>query len=99
MLDVFSRKNDWKQIVVYDASDVPYILGMKCNNISFTNNLCKRLRDLNCPVMKWPDLPGEIMKTECQNDIHRIKSSIFFFVHEQIDMDKYSKLILRAINE
>jgi len=99
LLAVFSRKSDLRQLVIYDSSDVPYIVGVKCDDISFAKNLCTSLRKLNCPVMKWPDLPNEILKIECQNDINLIKSSIFFFIHEQIDINKYTKIISQAINE
>ena len=50
--------------------------------------------------MMWPDLPVELTVAECdfQTDILRTMSTLFLFVHEDIDINTYTKTIKEALD-
>ena len=91
----------WSQISLFDEKDTPYILGMRCESETIASELFCRFISCRCPVMMWPDLPCELEKSTgfYGLDIDRTEETIFFFLHEQIDIGNYLKLIQRSLNE
>jgi hypothetical protein len=97
-LDLFKK---WSPVSLFDEKDTPYILGMRCESEAAASKLFSRFISCKCPVMMWPDLPYELEKSAefYGLDIDRVKETIFFFLHEQIDIGNYLKLIQRSLNE
>lgn len=98
------RKSNLKQLkncfsnfssleILSDTDYVPYILGINF----IKENVQKYYESFlasSVPVMLWPDLPEEIKnRDEFLVDIDRTKNTIFFFLHEQININDYIKKI------
>lgn len=100
LLKILLEYDFWKPIQALRVPDVPYILGMTCSSNFTAFNIQKKLRQVKCPIMMWPDMPAEMESSEYfQDDIERVKKTIFFFVHEQVDVKRYEELIKKALNE
>ena len=99
LLEVLTCFDQWHTIIPTDDTYIPYILGMRCDSIEVAESLCKDLAYFYCPMMRWPDLPSELLSVDgsCESDIELANLSIFFFVHEQLDINKYIGLISKAI--
>jgi len=91
----------WEVLSNFGEKDIPYILGMKCESEIVASELYCKFRSCGCPVMMWPDLPYELRQStkSYSLDIERTTLTIFFFLHEQIDIDYYLKLIHQVLNE
>ncbi len=101
LLNMLSEFDDWTALVSIKERDAPYLLGMCCSDVSIADIRYSRIIQNKCPIMMWPDLPVEL-ETNISiylNDIERTKSTIFFFLHEQIDIDMYLYKIKSALNE
>jgi hypothetical protein len=101
LLEVLELFKKWSPVSLFDEKDTPYILGMRCESEAVASKLYYRFIYCRCPVMMWPDLPCELEKSTgfYGLDIDRTKETIFFFLHEQIDIGNYLKLIQRSLNE
>ena len=101
LLKVLLKHDFWRPIQDYDFAGVPYILGMKCTSKSTAVKIQKKLSLVKCPIMMWPDMPIEIKLSSIntKNDIERVHKTIFFYVHEQIDIGRYEELITKALDE
>ncbi len=100
LLQVFEKLDDWYAVSEYKLHNTPYILGFRCHCSDVMAKVRDKLHLLKCPIMMWPDLPYEIKKKSknYQRDIERVECTIFFFTHEQIDINKYVKLISKAVH-
>ena len=90
----------WSLLVDFQREDVPYIIGMKCCDIDMMKKRFNSLAKQGCPVMIWPDLSIELKKDidRYSEDISRVKNTIFFFIHHQLEIDKYMKDVQSAMN-
>jgi len=101
LLSSLLQYKKWKALSNFGEKDIPYILGMKCESEIIASKLYYKFRSFGCPVMMWPDLPYELRQSpkSYSLDIERTALTIFFFLHEQIDINYYLKLIHQALNE
>ncbi len=90
----------WSLIVDFQKEDLPYIVGMKCDDSDIMIKRFTSLGKLGCPVMIWPDLPSELKKDldRYSEDVNRVKKTIFFFIHHQLDIDTYIEDVKYAMN-
>ncbi len=100
LLQAIERIEDWRALTSCHSKGF-YVLGMQCKNKEMAVQIWERLCLLNCPAMMWPDLPIEIKDPlvfqRFQNDIDRVQNTIFFFLHEQLDINQYIVLIKEAV--
>ena len=91
----------WWELSDFQRKDVPYLLGMRCSSLEVANKRRTLLSQAGAPVMQWPDLPVEIRgkKETYQKDIQRTEETIYFFLHEQLDILQYVECIHKALNE
>ncbi len=90
----------WTSLVDFQKEDLPYVLGMNCYDSDIMHKRFKSLGKLGCPVMIWPDLPAELKKDldRYSEDVRRVKNTIFFFLHHQLDVDMYMKDVQCSMN-
>ena len=83
----------------FQKHDVPYLVGLRFTELSNLQKFVKTLIKSGCPYMMWPDLPAELNVAECdfQPDILRTMLTLFLFVHEDIDINTYTKTIKEAL--
>jgi len=100
LFEAFSFFNCWRPMLTNSNDYVPHILGMRCDSSEIATSLCQIFSDLNCPIMRWPDLPFELKHLEgkCRAEIELTHMTIFFFVHEQFDIERYIKLIVNGLD-
>ena len=98
--ELLESYDGWSLLVDFQKEDLPYVLGMNCCDRDIMHKRFKSLGKLGCPVMIWPDLPSELKKDldSYSEDIRRVKNTIFFFLHHQLDIDMYRKNVQRAMN-
>jgi len=84
----------------FSQHDVPYIIGLRFTELSNLHKFSKALNQLRCPYMMWPDLPMELVVAEgdFQADLDRTMLTLFLFVHEEIDINKYVISIKKALD-
>jgi hypothetical protein len=101
LLNTLRLFDKWELMSNFGENNVPYVLGMRCESEAIASNLFLKFRSCKCPVMMWPDLPFElkVLSRNYKSDVDRVKVNIFFFLHEQIEMNKYLKLIKKVLNE
>ena len=84
----------------FNQCDVPYVVGLKFTELSNLNKFAKALNQSGCPYMMWPDLPLElaVADADIQADLDRTMLTIFLFVHEEIDIHRYTLGIKKALD-
>ena len=84
----------------FQQYDAPYLVGLRFEELSNLQKFAKTLSKSGCPYMMWPDLPAELTEDECdfQADILRTMSTLFLFVHEQLDINTYTIAIKDALD-
>jgi len=92
--------DSWELLIDYNGN-IPYIVGMNCFNSKVMIERYEILINNNCPVMSWPDLPNELKNNmdEYKKEINRTKNTIFFFIHHQLDMNRYIKDIKGVLDK
>jgi hypothetical protein len=90
----------WWELSHFEGKDVPYLLGMRCSNLDVANKRRTLLTQAGAPIMQWPDLPVEIRdkKEIYKKDIQRTEETIYFFLHEQLNIGRYVECIHKALN-
>ena len=75
--------------------EVPYLVGMRCDNKHIAQKRYALLNQRQKLVMQWPDLPGEIkqqgkLALEIED---MVDCGLFFFVHQQLNKKSWLKEI------
>ena len=98
--DIFFQSHSWIKIMSFDTNDIPYVVGYQAKSKTEFLRKKEKLLSSKCPAMVWPDLPIElkIHDNHCIEDIYRTKHSIYFFLHEQINIFVYRQMIKNIFN-
>jgi hypothetical protein len=101
LINVLSLVTDWSPLQEESLLECPYLLGMICQSPQVAERRFALLNQNEQLVMQWPDLPLEIMKNlqlqeQCTNLLDR---TLFFFIHQQLDMATINKQILNIIRK
>lgn len=85
---------NWKLCFSTD-SGVPYYLAMRCDSRGVAEKRYLKLRENGVPVLLWPDLPSELAPRKRQAGLvyNRTAETIFFAVHQQIDVNEMLALL------
>ncbi len=84
----------------FHQDDVPYLVGLRFTKISDLHKFVNVLDLSGCPYMMWPDLPVEIALAEgdFKADLDRTLLTVFLFIHEEINIEKYTTCIKKALD-
>jgi hypothetical protein len=88
----------WKLVSNFQKTDVPYLIGMRCDNSEIARRRYILFRQEGLPVMYWPDLPGELEDNfKFRENMNRTKESLYFAIHEQLNIDDITSRIRLAL--
>ena len=95
-----SSIDGWRPIQAIDRIKSPYLFGMICETADLAKRRFTSLNKRSQLVMQWPDLPMEIkgdqaLESQCTKWVEKI---LFFFNHQQLDIDSLSREIDIVIN-
>ena len=73
---------------------IPYISGIRCKTEFYTEEKLRLLKRKRSPVMKWPDLPPEVLS---ESDNHtlaiELQKNLFFFpVHQSLNISAIKRV-------
>ena len=101
LVNQLSVIDGWRAIQNIDRIKFPYLLGMICDTPDLAKQRFNLLNNDTQLVMQWPDLPLEIKdypELESQS-IDLLGRILFFFIHQQINIDELSDKIDRIISK
>ena len=98
---LLSEYDRWRALVIFSEDEIPYLYGMLCDSTDVADQRFQQLRNFGVPVMKWPDLPGEIrgvVERDYPADKLRTTNTLYFSLHEQLDIGRYTQMIRKALH-
>ena len=74
---------------------------MQCDSTQIARRRFFLLNKKNRLVMLWPDLPEEIKQLSeiCQQSTEWVESTLFFFIHQNIDLNTWLFKINKIITK
>ena len=96
------RKVDgWKLFIsLSEYKDHPYLIGVLCDSNAIAKKRFEYLNKEGQLVLQWPDLPVEIQRDPFleKRCVERVERIIFFYVHDQIDLETWLSKFDRALS-
>ena len=93
IISAFYNQSESK-ILSQAGNYIPYMSGIKCKTSLETEEKLRFLQSNRSPVMKWPDLPPEVLnKSDDHTLAIELQKSLFFFpVHQSLNVSAIKKV-------
>ena len=100
LLEQLSHIGGWHQFISLSMSDTPYLLAMVCDDANIARRRYKQLNVRHSLVMQWPDMPCELQSSKaiCSQVADWRDCVLLFFVHQQLDVEKWLKEVSQVVN-